>query len=48
MLAIRVDAKAAGRLVLLALVLAIMLPSLAGAQSIAGVIPTHQERCCPV
>ena len=38
MLAIRADAKAASRLVLLALVLAIMLPSLAAAQSIAGVI----------
>ena len=38
MLAIRADAKAASRLVLLALVLAIMLPSLAAAQSIAGVV----------
>ena len=38
MMRIRVDARAAGRLVLLALVLAVMVPSLAAAQSIAGVV----------
>ena len=35
---IRAGARAAGRLVLLALVLAVMFPSLAAAQSIAGVV----------
>ena len=38
MLRIRAGARAAGRLVLLALVAAVMLPSLAAAQSITGVV----------
>src|SRR5438093_4891186 len=38
MLRIPVDARAAGRLVLLALVVAVMVPSLATAQSITGVV----------
>ena len=38
MLGILVDARAASRLVLLALALAVMVPSLAAAQSITGVV----------